>query len=44
MTLALALVLFGLLLIYAGIKGLSVRRLLLGDSSMKSKTPATVER
>lgn len=44
MTLALALVLLGLLLIYAGIKGLSVRRLLMGDASTPSKKPAPVAR
>ena len=44
MTLALALVLFGLLLMYAGIKGLSVRRLLVGDSTTQSETPEPVER
>lgn len=39
MTLALALILFGLLLMYAGIKGLSIRRLLLGDATTKSNLP-----
>jgi hypothetical protein len=35
-TLGLALVLFGAVLIYAGIKGLSVTRLLVGDNQTQS--------
>lgn len=44
MTLALALIFFGLLLMYGGIKGLSVRRLLLGNAATPSQRPASVER
>lgn len=44
MTLALAIVLLGLLLIYAGIKGRSLRRLLVGDASTPSKKPEPVQR
>lgn len=44
MTLALALVLFGLMLIYGGIKGLSIRQLLLGNATAPSRTPAPVQR
>lgn len=44
MTLALALILFGLLLIYGGIKGLSIRKLLVGDARTQSRTPAPVVR
>ena len=44
LTLALGLVLLGLLLIYAGIKGKSVTSLLLGDASTPSKKPASVKR
>lgn len=44
MTLPLALVLLGSLLIYAGIKGLSIRQLLVGDNSTASQRPREVER
>lgn len=44
MTLALALVLLGTLLVYAGVKGKSVRSLLVGDSSTPSSRPAAVQR
>lgn len=44
MTLGLALVLLGALLIYAGIQGKSIRSLLFGDSTTPSKTPAPAER
>lgn len=44
MTLALALVLVGLLLMYAGIKGLSLRRLLVGDASTPSELPETARK
>lgn len=44
MTLAVSLVLLGLLLIYAGVRGLSVRSLLLGDARTPSGRPETVER
>lgn len=44
MTLALALVLIGLLLVYAGIKGKSIRALLMGDASTPSKRPEPVQR
>lgn len=39
MTLALALILAGALLVYAGITGQSVRELLLGRSGVKSSPP-----
>lgn len=44
MTLALGLVLFGLLFVYAGVKGKSVTSLLLGDNQTPSKAPAPVDR
>lgn len=44
MTLSLALIFFGLLLMYGGIKGLSIRKLLLGDATTTSSRPAPVER
>lgn len=44
MTLGLALILLGSLLVYAGITGRSVRALLGGDSTQKAKTPAAVSR
>lgn len=37
MTLGLALILFGALLVYAGVKGLSVRRLAVGDNSTQAQ-------
>jgi hypothetical protein len=43
-TLALALVLLGALMIYAGIKGRSITRLLMGDASTPSKKPEPVQR
>jgi len=43
MTLALALILFGLLLIYGGIKGYSIRQLLLGKAGHPSTKPAPAE-
>lgn len=44
MTLALALVLIGALMIYAGIKGKSLKALMLGDNTQESAPPAPVER
>lgn len=44
MTLALAVIYLGLLLVYAGVKGLSLRRLLLGDATVPSERPAGVAR
>jgi len=41
---ALGLILLGALLVYAGIKGESVRALLQGQSGVKSKAPAKVQR
>lgn len=44
MTLALALILVGALLMYAGVTGQSVRALLVGKSGVPSSRPATVAR
>lgn len=44
MTLALALILAGILLIYAGIKGESIRELLVGRAGVRSQKPQAVER
>ena len=44
MTLALALVLLGMLLMYAGIRGRSLRRMLLGDLGAPSALPEPVAR
>lgn len=44
MTLPLALILAGALLMYAGVTGKSVRALLLGDNQTPSKKPAAVTR
>jgi len=44
MSLALGLVLLGLLLVYAGVKGKSVSSLLLGDATTPSQKPSSVDR
>jgi hypothetical protein len=44
MTLGLAAVLLGALLIYAGIKGRSLQALLVGDSTKPSRAPAPATR
>lgn len=44
MTLGLAILLAGALLMYAGIRGLSLRRLLIGDSTVSSSLPEGVSR
>lgn len=45
MTFAFAAILFGILLVYGGVKGLSIRRLLVGDNTVaaanKTLAPAT---
>jgi hypothetical protein len=44
MTVALGLILFGLLFVYAGVKGKSVSSLLLGNNQTDSTVPTTVDR